>query len=216
MEQVSSAVKQAELTTSGEIVPMIVRRSSAIGHVKIILALLFLLIFATLDIVGTHYASDLTVWFYEKVGLDFLTFLGWFTAIGAILTFPIASLMAQIPGVQRCLTPDEDLAFEVLERAQLEFYWTNIVKTEARTGILIFLSLMERRCVVLADEGISKHLPKDVWDEVVKVVVDGIRTQKSSEGLSSAIKMCGDILAKYFPPNALNPDELSNSLIVKD
>lgn len=216
IESVNQSVARAEKGTTGEIVPMIVRRSSMIGHVKIIVALSWLLFIATLDIIGTTFMSDLSVWYYEKFGADFSLFLMWATAIAALLTIPLAYYLSRVDSVQRCLTPDADMDFEVIERAQLEFYWANLQKTEGRTGILIFLSLMERECVVLADQGISKLLPKETWDEVVKTVIGGIKEKKASEGLSKAVLMCGEILAKHFPASAQNPNELANHLIVKE
>lgn len=214
--RVSEAVGRAESKTRGEIVPMIVRRSSAIGHVKIIAVLIILLLIATLDVLGTHYSSDLTVFFYEKAELDFSKFLFWFTTVGALLAIPISYYLSKCASVQRHLTPNEDLEFEVVERAQLEFYWKNIQKTEERTGILIFLSLMERQCVVLADKGISSKLPKETWDNLVKIVVDGIKKNQASEGLIEAINKCGAILAEHFPAEGANPNELPNQLIVKE
>lgn len=216
MARVSEAVGAAESKTRGEIVPMIVRRSSAIGHVKIIAVLILLLLIATLDVVGTHYASDLTVFFYEKAELDFSQFLFWFTTLGALFAIPISYAISKSATVQRHLTPREDLEFEVVERAQLEFYWKNIQRTEERTGILIFLSVMERQCVVLADKGISSKLPRETWDDIVKTVVDGIKKNKASEGLIEAIQKCGVILAEHFPARDANPNELPNQLIVKE
>lgn len=216
VQTVSDAVARVEKTTSGEIVPMIVRRSSAVGHVRIIVSLSWLLLLATLDILGTTFMAELSVWFYEKFGADFSHFLMWATAIGALLTIPISYYLSRIDSIQRCLTPDSDLDFEVMERAQLEFYWAKLQETKDRTGILIFLSLMERKCVVLADEGISKLLPKETWDDVVKIVIDGIHAGQASEGLSKAVSKCGEILAKHFPPTSQNPNELANHLIVKE
>lgn len=216
IQSVSDAVSRAEKSTSGEIVPMIVRRSSAIGHVRIILVLLWLLVIATIDILGTTFASELSTWFYEKFALDFAHVLTWATGFGALLAIPVAYYFSACAGVQRRLTPSVDLDAEVIGRAQLEFYWANLQNTVGRTGILIFLSHMERKCVVLADEGISKLLPKETWDDVVKTVVGGIRANKASEGISKAVEMCGAILAKHCPPTGANPNELPNQLIVKE
>lgn len=216
MARVSESVGKAESKTRGEIVPMIVRRSSAIGHVKIVAALIWLLLIATLDVAGTHYSSELTVLFYEKLALDFPKVLFWFTTVSALLAIPASYALATCAPLQRLLTPREDLEFEVVERAQLEFYWKNIQRTEERTGILIFLSLMERQCVVLADKGISSKLPRETWDGIVKTVVDGIKKNQASEGLIEAIQKCGVILAEHFPARDANPNELPNQLIVKE
>ena len=69
---ISKAVEQAELGTGGDIVPMIVRRSSAVRHVPVVLCLSFALIFFGIEFLGLNglYFSDLLPfllghWFYQ-------------------------------------------------------------------------------------------------------------------------------------------------------
>lgn len=201
-QAVSEAVRSAELQTSGEIVPMIVRRSSAIGHVAIQLFLLWI-IFVLAVYAGAEH------WWHNWISS------GWYWGAGLLLA-PVFVQLYRFDSVQRVMTDNEDEAAQVFARARIEFEDLKIRSTKNRTGILIFLSVMEHRCVVMADEGIAKKLPADAWQKVVAAVVEGIKSGKPGEGLTRAIQECGKLMAEHFPVNADDKNELSNSLVIKD
>lgn len=201
-ERVSFAVAKAEHTTTGEIVPMIVRRSSAIGHVVIILSLLILALALTLD-------------FDQLETFDFVD-SHWVVLGFAVVSFGLALGLARIPTLQRWFTMPADLLFQVERRAELEFHRKGLGATKGKTGVLLFVSLMERRAVVLADESIAKKLPKNTWDEICKLMVSGIHQGLPAEGMISAIQRSGELLSKEFPAHGENPNELSNQLILKE
>jgi putative membrane protein len=77
------------------------------------------------------------------------------------------------------------------------------------------VALLERRVVVLADEGIHRVLaPDETWQQVVDLALAGLRDGRAVEGLESAVRRCGEILARHLPPPVPNPDELSDALVV--
>ncbi len=197
ISRISEAVRQAEGQTSGEIVPMIVKRSSAIGHVSLQVCLILLVVFFTI----ASQVENLAAW-------------------APILAVLVAALLglggARIRLIQRWLVPVDDQNFQVQERALLEFYMAGLEKTTGRTGVLIFISLMERQTVVLADKGIASKLPKETWDGVVKTINDSIHNGQTASGLTKAIETCGALLKPHFPREATDKNELSNRLIVKD
>ena len=47
-------------------------------------------------------------------------------------------------------------------------------------------------------------------------MVSAIKTDNLSEGICVAVRECGAILAKDFPGQHDNPDEVSNKLIVEE
>jgi putative membrane protein len=118
--------------------------------------------------------------------------------------------------VQRLVTRPSVLAQWVWLRAELEFHREGLGKTIDRTGILILLSVFERRAVVLADKGINEKLDKNVWQEVIDSVVDGVKKGQLADNLELAIKQCGNLLAKHFPIKPDDTNELSNTVIVKE
>ena len=85
--------------------------------------------------------------------------------------------------------------------------------TQDETGILILISLLERRVHVLADRGINRLVPRSAWEEIVGLVTEGIRSGEPCDALCTAIERCGDLLAESFPPRAANRDELPNLIL---
>jgi putative membrane protein len=200
--KIQEAVTQAEKHTSGEIVPLIVKKSSFTGHVFFITSLLWLLLLITLNECFKLYIFDL--------GLESYTWLVALLGLIAFYYFRHSSFLL------RLVTKDEELLAQVLTRAELELSRVHLTETKARTGILIFISLLEHKCVVLADKGISDKLPPETWQKVVNAVVTGIKKGRMGEGLIDGIRLCGEILAKHLPPEPNNPNEICNRPIIKD
>ena len=99
--RIETCVAEAEKLTSGEIVPMIVRRSSSIGHVAPMLLMMFLLLFfVMIEIVEL-----------EKPGFGH----SWWTLIGGLLvSFLATRFLANSPRVQYfCLNKIETILEEL-------------------------------------------------------------------------------------------------------
>lgn len=202
VQMVEEAIAAAESRTSGEIVPMIVRRSSTIGHVPVILASLLVALFMIVD--GPGYQ-------YEYIGEHWAWYI-----LDTVLLMLVSGQLARIPALQRLLTSRDDQALQVDMRAQLEFYGAKMHETTGDTGVLLLVSLMERRAVVLGDESINEKVPDETWDEVIHIMTDGIKKGHVGLGLAAAIEKCGDILTESFPIAEDDVNELLNHLVIKE
>lgn len=201
IDEVSDVVQLAEAKTMGEVVPVIVQRSSAIRHIPLSISLVLLVVFIFIESAFTealHTWMGLMIWP--------LAFAVFFTA-GNWLTHFFC--------IQRVFTPNQDEAEQVFARAQLEFYLNRVNHTSASTGILIFISAMERRAIILADKSINEKVTQEVWDKVTHKMIQTLKTGDWSLALKQAVEDCGAILATHFPSQASNPNELSNKLIIK-
>ncbi|WP_374032390.1 hypothetical protein [Bdellovibrio bacteriovorus] len=69
---------------------------------------------------------------------------------------------------------------------------------------------------MLADEGISKKLPKEHWDDILGMLGKHLHDGKWADGFVAAIEACGMDLQTHFPVNSGKANELKNHLIVKD
>jgi len=99
------------------------------------------------------------------------------------------------------------------QRATAAFVDQEVFRTRDRTGILIFLSLLERRVVVLADAGINARVPQVEWDAIVALVVAGMRQGQPGPALATAIRRSGDLLAAHrFERRPDDRDELADDL----
>ncbi len=187
LNRIKVAVKEAENTISGEIVPVIVERSGyySIANYKggILGASISFLILVLLDrYIFTDVENAL---FYDPVFIFFIATVG--GMIGALLP----NLSAPI---KRALVARQHLDNSTKQRAECAFLEEEVFNTKQRTGIMIFISFFEREVMVVADKGISKVVEQKVWDKIVADLLISIRNEKIVEGLEACIKTCGQIL----------------------
>jgi uncharacterized membrane protein len=96
----------------------------------------------------------------------------------------------------------------LLLQRSAQFLAQGIHLTEQRTGVLIFASVAERYAEIVADSGINAKVQPDVWSKALAA-----KGGASGDGFVAAVELCGEQLAQYFPPGALNPDELPNKVV---
>ena len=92
---------------------------------------------------------------------------------------------------------------------QLAGQIVGIANTSAENGVLIYLSLLERRMEVIADRGILKCVPPLNWNHAVfevKQLAKDAEPAKLIEGLRSL----GKLLAEHMPATGENPNELAD------
>lgn len=194
-QRIREAVHQAERKTSGEIVPMVVEASSTYPHLDFVGGLLGL-------VLGTL----LAVWvFPECVHLRLLGAQALGFAVGFLLC-------RHFPVVKRSLLSPKIREEEVFERALRAFQELELYRTQDRTGVLILVSLLERRVQVLADTGINARVKPGAWNHVLEIVLAGIRGKDLCSGLCDAIVKCGEILAAEFPIQSGDRNELADDL----
>jgi putative membrane protein len=202
VQLVSESVKEAEAKTSAEIVPMIVRRSSTVGHVPVLVLSMLMLLFLLFD--GPTWQAD-------YLGESWLWYL-----LNIVILLLLSSYVSRFSFIQRRFTSRSDQQDQVEMRAELEFYESDIKNTKDATGILLFASLMEHRVVVLADKAISDKHPPETWNEICNLLVQGIKKGNMGIAFSDAIKRCGEILEVDFPIQADDKNELHDHLVIKE
>lgn len=207
--RISAAIADAELQTSGEIVPFIVSRSDRYEVV--------VWRGAALGALLSVFAALLLMQFYAGWGLGWL-YTGWGTAsVGVVGAFVGAILVARIPALKRGLAGPALLSERVHDRAMRAFVEEEVFDTRDRTGILLFVSLLEHRIEVLGDVGINRKVEPEEWVEVVDRIRVGIRSGRLAEGFVEAIGMCGTLLHRrgvHIRPD--DDDELPNEVRIRD
>ena len=117
-------------------------------------------------------------------------------ALGALLGL---WLVRVIPAWRRALAGEDLLEREVRQRAVEAFLAEEVFRTRDRTGILIFLSLFERRVVILADRGIHEVVTQEEWDGIAHELASGIGAGRAVPALLRAIERCGALLRERRP-----------------
>jgi uncharacterized membrane protein len=101
---------------------------------------------------------------------------------------------------------------EALHRAKEVFEMLEMHKTEAHTGILIYISLSDHKIAIYADKGIYSKVDQSIWDHTLNTIVLGLRKKEYESALIEGVKSLGNILNTHFPPSPLNKNELSNDI----
>ena len=211
---VSAAVAKAERESDGEIVTIVAPRSDAYHDVGLHYAVLgMLLVPAVLAVLP----QSLVDW---GLGL----FLGWNETLarGALMAFLFVKLaavfliirfaLAYMP-LRMALTPASTKNRRVRRRAVELFKAAADRRTKGRTGIFLYLSLLEHRAEIVADEAIHSKVEPEVWGEAMAVLIENVKAGELGKGMALAVEKIGGVLAECLPPQADNPNELSDRLI---
>jgi putative membrane protein len=194
-ERIQQAIVVAELKTAGEIVPMIVTSSARYTEVELygLIAGLFLGLAIEWLWIDPWGSSFVNLW----------------PVVGACTGF----LLCQIPSIKRLVTPKNRIEAAVHTLALAAFAQHGLHYTRDHTGILILISLLEHRVEVLADRGINAKVETATWQEISKIVADGLRSDRACEAICKAIDRCGEILATHFPRQPDDRNELPDRLV---
>lgn len=200
--ELESLIESIEAKTSAEVVVVIKQSSTSLKLLPVVLALMTWVLFSGLEI-----SSRLeNLYGYSLV---------WSLAI-LFISLVLGTVLAKLPGWHRWLQSSEEIQKGTWNCAIQEFYLSKIQATEKGTGILIFVSLFERRVVVLADKAIAAKKNPETWDNLVAQVTDGIRKGSVATGLKIGLKEAGEILASHFPPGIRNKNELPNAIVFRN
>jgi putative membrane protein len=207
---IAEAVAAAERTTSGEI-----RCVLADGHDPIrlgfIAACAALIVPALALVAGFHpeaVATRFGGWEAAHPSAGGLT-----VYVGAqALLFAVVMLVGGTP-IGRALTPPAWRKAWVHRAAVAQFEALGLTRTRDATGVLLYVNLAHHRAEVLADSGIYAKAPSQVWDDVVGLLLDGIKRGAAADGFVQAATRTGEILSAYLPPRPDDANELSDGLI---
>jgi putative membrane protein len=86
-------------------------------------------------------------------------------------------------------------------------------RTTGRTGILIYLSMRERRAEIVADEAIASKVSPEVWGEAMAAMLAHIKDGRIADGMVAAVERVGKVLAEHLPRETNDVNELPDRLI---
>jgi putative membrane protein len=149
------------------------------------------------------------------LGILFLLFSPWvinpiFGAIEVAALFALGLFISSRSNwVRRLLTTKEQRARAAREGAAAMFYEAGIANTAAEMGVLIYLSLLERRLELLADRGVLTGVPPLEWNECAFDLQQAGR-RPHPETFLKTLRAFGAMLAKNIPATGDNPNELGD------
>ncbi|MFZ3207355.1 MAG: TPM domain-containing protein [Geobacteraceae bacterium] len=196
-DRIRQAVERAESDTSGEIATMVVDHSDSYREAEILGALSFAGLLGLILALAIHH---ITIWSY--IPLVILFFI------------PARYLFRQYPDLKLPFVGRSRVMEAVRERAVRAFFEKGLYKTRDEAGILIFISILERKVWILGDKGINAKIAPQFWSSLANEVSAGLKQNRASEALCTAIEKCGNILKEHFPRKTDDVNELEDDLIV--
>jgi putative membrane protein len=191
---ISNEIRTAEATTSGEIYVVVAHAADDFRYVPVVWAAL---------------AALVSPW-----PLHLLTSLSTTTilVIQAILFIVVAWGLSH-PRIRYRIVPEVISAEAARKQANAQFLAHGVHLTEDRTGVLIYVALLNRRVEIIADAGIHSKVGDAAWQELAAEITAAARTDRLVDGLVSAIRRAGALLSANFPAKAANPNELSDRVV---
>jgi putative membrane protein len=189
----TDCVKQIETSTDAELVLIVRARSGSFRHADYLFgallaftALLFLL-FSPFEFHQYWVAVDVAVLFI----------------VGAFIS-------SRSNWLRRLLTTRKFRSEAVRRGAAAMFYEAGIANTNAELGLLIYLSILERRLEVIADRGVLKGVNALEWNQLVFDLHEAGR-KPEPRSLQDGLERLGCLLAKHLPSTGENPNELPDA-----
>jgi uncharacterized membrane protein len=111
-------------------------------------------------------------------------------AIGALISSRSSS-------VRRLFSRKKYRAQVARAGAAAMFYEAGIANTNAEVGVIVYLSLLERRLEVIADRGVLKKVPSNEWNEALFELHNAGRNPEPTQFQNVLIKF-GQLLGKHL------------------
>jgi len=189
-EALTHCIREIEKTSDAELVLIIRARSGSYRHADYLFG--SVLAFAGLNFLLFAPVNFQVYWVAIDVALLF--------ALGAFLS-------SRSNFIRYLLTNKRHRKEAVRTGAAAMFYEAGIANTEAEMGVLVYLSLLERRLELIADRGVLKAVPALDWN---RILFELHRAGKKPEPdtLLKGLAELGDLLAEHLPATGENPNEL--------
>lgn len=130
-----------------------------------------------------------------------------------LAVFVLMAALLRLPPVLRRIIPGRVKRWRASNLARRQFLENNLHHTEGETGLLIFVSETERYVEIIADRGISQHVPDAEWQGIVNEFTARVHKGETVQGFLGAIERCGKLLAEHVPATH-ERNELPDHLII--
>ena len=129
------------------------------------------------------------------------------------VVFSLAALLFRWQPILMKLVPKKLAIGNAQNLARRQFLQNNLHHTEGESGVLIFVAEAEHYVEIIADRGISRHVPDEKWQAIVDEFIVAVKTGRTEEGFLRCIQQCGALLQQHCPASE-NKNELPDRLVV--
>jgi len=189
-QALTDCVKKIETTTDAELVLVVRSRSGSYRHADYLFG-------ALLGFAGLLFLLFSPFDFHQ-----------YWVAIDVALLFLLGSFLTSRSNTLRRLLAGEKFRNEAVRTcAAAMFYEAGIANTNAEMGLLIYVSILERRLELIADRGVLKGVKALEWNQILFELRQAGR-KPEPQTLMAGLENLGALLAKHLPATGGNPNEL--------
>jgi putative membrane protein len=193
-DRIAEAVRAAEAGTAGEIYVVVARAADDFRFVPVVWAALLALLLPW----PLYLLTDLSIG--TMLLIQAAAFVGF-------------AVIASHPAIRYRIVPPGIAAEATRKAAQTLFLAHGVHLTEARTGVLIYVAVDDRRVEVVADAGIDAKVQTSDWDALAGEVVEAARAGRLADGLVVAVRRAGTLLAQHCPRQIGDRNELPDRVV---
>lgn len=191
----TDSVRDVEAVTSAELVVAVRARSGSYLHADLTAGVLAAIL--TLAILLFSQWEFGLVWFVIDPLLAGLL-LGW--------------ISSWTRGLRRALTGAADRRRQVETAARALFVEKRVHGTVGRTGMLLYISLLEHEAVLVPDLGLESLAATEPWKAAVAAIGTAVHRKEDGVQVAQKIRGLGPVLAPVLPCAADDVDELANEV----
>lgn len=211
-KRISDAVAEAERRTSAEIVPVVAASSGRYDRAEDVFGVLTALAVVTaawLLLQGVAAGGEWAAVPRLRLGLPWvlLLFVGGF-ALGSWLA-------TRLPVLKLPFVPRTEMEEEVERGARAAFQRFRL-RGAAGAGVLVYVSLLERRVRVLGDDDVAGRIGAEQWEEACGLLLEALRGGRPADGIVAATGRLGELLSEPYPLSTEAGGYLPNELRIID
>lgn len=207
-QHIETAIREAEQQTSAEIVAVVATESGRYDRAESIAGL----ICSVLGLILLHAVANPPQgpgsWSAGET-----TAVTWQVVV-VIVGFVFGSLLASYcHPLRRWLVRERELDEEVNHAARAVFTAQRLHSTRDAGGVLLYISLFERRAVVLADDGVVKKVGAEFEARLRDIAIGQLRAGGRAATFIETVKAAASELAGPLPRQEDDVNELPNHLV---
>ncbi len=100
-----------------------------------------------------------------------------------------------------------------LKFARKRFVELGMTRTRHRNAVLIYLVPLTRRFAIVGDAGVHEKCGDAFWQQVSAGMAGLLKQGRFTEAIIEAIQMIGDTLARHFPRDPDDRNELPDRIV---
>ncbi|TDQ57154.1 TLP18.3/Psb32/MOLO-1 phosphatase superfamily protein [Mesocricetibacter intestinalis] len=102
------------------------------------------------------------------------------------------------------------------ERGLQLFRQLEMENTAERNGVLIYIAYADRACAIIGDCNIHHYVGQSFWQQQYSLMAEDFAAGRYNQGMQAVIERIAEVLARYFPYQPEDRNELPDEVIINE